>query len=545
VTRPRIWEAGDSALLLELDETIDTAVNARAIAIAATVRRDAVVGVRDVVSTYRSVAVHFDPLTVNIEAMQAAIERAADSAPADVAGTQIEVPVQYGGDAAPDLQEVAEFAGMSVDETIDLHAGTPYRVFMLGFLPGFAYMGPVDSRIAMPRRVSPRVRVPAGAVAIAGQQTGIYPRESPGGWRLIGRAGVRVFDAARPNPSLFAAGDVVRFVPTATLEWASAGSQLSPSSTLETPHERTFTVLRPGLFTTIQDAGRWGHQSEGVPVGGALDLVSHRVANALVDNESDAATLEVTLLGPEIRLEFDTVIAIAGADLGAQLDSRDVRLNTPTACRAGSVLRFVERRSGTRAYVAFDGGIDVPPVFGSRATSVVCGLGGIDGRALIAGDRVSLGRVRRSRSLDGLAGERRVDVGRGARLRVLPGPQRDFFPEEALERLCQAAFIVSPRSDRMGYRLEGARLARVERREMISDAAFAGGIQVPPSGDPILLMADRQTTGGYPQIATVITADLPLAGQLGPGDRIEFAICTRREAIAALVEQEAQLRALR
>jgi antagonist of KipI len=195
--------------------------------------------------------------------------------------------------------------------------------------------------------------------------------------------------------------------------------------------------------------------------------------------------------------------------------------------------------------VAFDGGIDVPPIFGSRATSVVCGLGGIDGRALIAGDRVPLGRIRRSSPLEGLLDEARVDVGRSVRLRVLPGPQRDFFLDEAFERLCQAAFIVSPRSDRMGYRLEGAHLARIERREMISDAAFAGGIQVPPSGDPILLMADRQTTGGYPQIATVITADLPLAGQLGPGDGVEFEVCTRREAIAALVEQEGQLRALR
>jgi antagonist of KipI len=546
VTQPRICEAGDSALLVELDETIGTAVNARAIAIAAALRRDALSGVRDVVSTYRSVAVHFDPLRVDVDTVRVAIDRAAASAPADVPGRRIEVPVQYGGEAGPDLPEVAAFAGIGVDEAIDLHAATAYRVFMLGFLPGFAYMGVVDARIAMPRRASPRLRVPAGAVAIAGEQTGVYPRESPGGWRLIGRAGVRVFDIARPEACLFAPGDVVRFVPTAHVD-AAAGGMPAPDRRAAAPG-RSFTVMRPGLFTTIQDEGRWGHQADGVPVGGALDLVSHRVANALVENDRDAATLEVTVLGPELRFDVDTLIAIAGADLCAHLDGRDVPLATPIVCTPGSVLRFRERRRGTRAYVAFDGGIDVPPVLGSRATSVVCALGGIDGRALIAGDRVALGPPRQPGALTRRSDERPVGVSPpsgDARLRVLPGPQRDFFLDEALERLCAGSFIVSPRADRMGYRLEGPRLVRVERREMISDAAFVGGIQVPPSGDPILLMADRQTTGGYPQIATVITADLPLAAQLGPGDRVEFEMCTRREALAALAAQEGRPGALR
>jgi len=540
-------EAGDSALLLELDETIDAGINARAIASAAAVRRDAPAGVRDVVSTYRSVAVHFDPLTADVDAIRTAIERAAGSAPAVVEGKQVDIPVQYGGEAGPDLAEVAAFARLEIEDAIDLHAGTPYRVFMLGFLPGFAYMGPVDARIAMPRRASPRVRVPAGSVGIGGQQTGVYPRESPGGWRLIGRAGVRVFDASRAQPCLVAPGDLVRFVRVAAVDSTAAEPMRSTAPARDRLHERWLTVLRPGLFTTIQDAGRWGHQGEGVPVGGALDLVSHRVANALVDNDSHAATLEVTVLGPEIRLETDTVIAIAGADLGAQIDGRDVRVNTPMACRAGSVLRFSGRVRGTRAYVAFDGGIDVEPVLGSRSTTVVCGLGGLDGRALAAGDRVPLGSPRPSRLLQSQRDEPLdfIATPQATRLRVLEGPQRDFFPDEAFERLYHATFTVSPRSDRMGYRLEGAPLARVETREMISDAAFAGGLQVPPSGDPILLMADRQTTGGYPQIATVITADLPFAGQLGPGDRVEFVPCTRREAIAALVTQEGRLHALR
>jgi len=544
VTAPRIREAGDSALLLELDDVIDARVNARAIAVAAAIGREAIAGVRDVVPTYRSVAVHFDPLIADVDAVRGAMERMSAAAADHVSGKTVEIPVQYGGEAGPDLDEVARFAGLSADAAAGVHAGAPYRVFMLGFLPGFAYMGSVDARIAMPRRATPRLRVPTGSVGIAGLQTGVYPRESPGGWRLIGRTSVRVFDAARADPCLFAPGDVVRFTPATTSDLEPAArSQTAEPTRSEAIGHRYVTVLRPGLFTTVQDRGRWGHQASGVPVGGAIDRVSHGVANALVGNETDAATLEVTLIGPEIRFESDAVMAIAGANLGARLDGAEVSLNAPVACRAGSVLRFGEHVAGSRAYVAFDGGIDVPPVLGSRATSALCALGGLEGRALVAGDRVPLGKPGRARRA------LHIDLppipSGGARLRVMPGPQHEFFPDEAFERLRRTRFVVTPRSDRMGYRLEGAQLPRLEGREMTSDAAFAGGIQVPSSGDPIMLMADRQTTGGYPQIATVITADLALAGQLGPGDWVEFEVCTRRDALAALIAQEGKLLALR
>jgi KipI family sensor histidine kinase inhibitor len=544
VTACVIREAGDSGLLLELDEIIDERINARAIAIAAMLRREQPRGVRDVVSTYRTVAVHFDPLTVDLEVVRAAMERASAAPAAGVTGKTVDVAVQYGGEVGPDLAEVAGFAGVSPEAAAAIHSDATYRVFMLGFLPGFAYMGSVDSTIAMPRRETPRVRVPAGSVGVAGLQTGVYPRESPGGWRLIGRTDARVFDARRAETCLFAPGDLVRFTPRDRLNFDHPDSTRAVRTAHGADHaSRHVTVVRPGLFTTIQDRGRWGHQSNGVPVGGALDRLSHRAANALVGNDAAAATLEVTLLGPEIRFESDTVIAIAGADLGARIDGSNLKVNTPVMCRSGAVLRFGERRSGTRAYIAIDGGIDVEPVLGSRATSVLCGLGGVDGRALTAGDRLPLGapirpgRVRR-------AIEAPPTPTGGARLRVLPGPHQDFFPDRALDHLQRTRFIVTPRSDRMGYRLDGARIPRLEGREMISDAAFAGGIQVPSSGDPILLMADRQTTGGYPQIATVITADLPLAGQLAPGDWIEFEVCGRREALSALVAQEGRLLAI-
>jgi antagonist of KipI len=287
-----------------------------------------------------------------------------------------------------------------------------------------------------------------------------------------------------------------------------------------------------------------------------MDVVSHRVANALVGNSRDAATLEATVIGPELRFEQATVVAVTGADLSASIDEATLPLNTPRSCAAGAVLRFGERRAGARGYIACDGGIAVPPVLGSRSTHVLSGLGGVDGRALAAGDRVPLGDSRTQGVLVGADHLRELRRGPdgfaerpGARLRVMRGPQDGCFDDAAFEILQRARFTVSPQSDRMGYRLNGAPIhykagSLETAAEMISDATFAGGLQVPRSGDPILLMADRQTTGGYPQIATVITADLPVAGQLAPGAWVEFELCTRQEAIAALIAQENRLRGL-
>jgi inhibitor of KinA len=217
----RIVPAGDSVVVVELEERIDPAVNARVIRLADRVLAAALPGVRDVVPTYRSVAVFFDPVRTDYRRLVGWLEREVDQP----GGARVEerlpisVPVCYGGELGPDLAAVAAFAGMSADEVVAAHAGAVYRVFMLGFVPGFAYMGVLDARIAMPRRATPRVRVPRGAVGIAGAQTGIYPAETPGGWQLIGRTPVEPFDAARPAPFLFRPGDAVRFVPIARAEF--------------------------------------------------------------------------------------------------------------------------------------------------------------------------------------------------------------------------------------------------------------------------------------------------------------------------------------
>ena len=543
---PLISDAGDSALLLSLGEVIDPGVNGRAIAIAAAVLREAIPGVRDVVPTFRSVALFFDPLATDVAAARAALERASAERGVIAERPVIEVPVSYGGEDGPDLGDVAAFAGCTPQDVIDRHASDTYRVFMLGFLPGFAYMGTVDPAIAAPRRDSPRLRVPAGAVGIAGRQTGIYPRESPGGWQLIGRTAVSVFEPARTPAALFAPGDRVRFVPVPA-DVVSGFSRTADQVRLKADTTRDgagphITVLRPGLLTTIQDEGRWGHQGSGVAVSGPMDAFAHRLANALVGNPRDAATLEATLMGPELRIEQPTVVAVTGGDLGVTLEKTDLPRNTAVHCEAGSVIRFGARRSGARAYVAFAGGIEVPGVLGSRATHVLSGLGGVEGRAVRAGDRLPLGEpasapVRRPAPRSAASGI--------ARLRVLPGPQDRYFPAGGLESIQRTRFTISAQSDRMGYRLvPESPIPLHATGDMISDVTFPGGLQIPPSGHPILLMADRQTTGGYPQIATVISADLPAAGQLAPGDSVEFQVCTRAESVAALIAREGKLLAI-
>jgi biotin-dependent carboxylase-like uncharacterized protein len=279
-----------------------------------------------------------------------------------------------------------------------------------------------------------------------------------------------------------------------------------------------------------------------------MDRVAHRVANAIVGNSADAATLEVTIVGPELRFDDRARIAIAGGDLHATLDGREAPLHARIDCPAGALLRFGERRHGSRAYIAVDGGIAVEPVLGSRSTHVLSGLGGINGRALMAGDRIPIGAENGRTQRQGGGADLKVGPyednteASGARLRITPGPQVDRLGDSVLDALQRTRFTISPQSDRMGYRLTGtAALPALHTDDMISDAALIGGLQVLPSGHPILLMADRQTTGGYPQVAVVIAADLSRAAQLAPGDWIEFELCSRSDAVAALRAQEAPL----
>ncbi len=310
------------------------------------------------------------------------------------------------------------------------------------------------------------------------------------------------------------------------------------------PSAASIIVVKPGMLTTVQDEGRWGLQARGVPVAGPMDPVSHRLANALVGNARDAAVLEITLVGPELEFDDERLVAVTGAAFDLWLDGRPVPHNAPFRAAAGSRLRFGERRIGARAYFAVGGGIAVAPTLGSRATHLISAMGGLGGRAIRARDRLPLGRATGVPSAAGQSSPIVPLPDRHARIRVLPGPQTEHFSSEALDALQSARYVIAQDSDRMGFRLEGPRLAHWRGADIISDATPLGVLQVPASGQPILLMADRQTTGGYPKLATVIAADIPVAGQLGPADTIAFAVCTPREALSALIAQERALMAV-
>jgi biotin-dependent carboxylase-like uncharacterized protein len=298
----------------------------------------------------------------------------------------------------------------------------------------------------------------------------------------------------------------------------------------------SLTVVRPGMLTTVQDLGRWGYQVNGVPVAGPMDAYSHGLANRLVGNLTSAAALEVTLMGPELEAKAEIECAVAGATFALATGDRTLPMHAPFTLRAGDRLRFGTRSAGARATLAVRGGIDVPPVFGSRATSLISGMGAFGGRALRAGDVLPIAPVA-TLVTPGVAGQSFVPLPLphgGARLRVVAGPQEGFFTPLAYRTFFGSRYVITPASNRMGYRLEGPRLEHAGRADMLSDATPIGSIQVPASGQPILLMADRQTTGGYPKIGVVISADLPLAGQLAPGDWLEFVPCTREAAVEAL-----------
>ena len=303
-------------------------------------------------------------------------------------------------------------------------------------------------------------------------------------------------------------------------------------------------IRSPGLLTTVQDSGRYGYQHLGVPVAGPMDAVSYRVANAAVGNPSSSAALEVTLVGPEIEFRQPARFAVAGASFPLRLDGVTITPDAPVAAAAGQRLTFGPRRQGARAYLAVAGGVDVPAMLGSRATHLGSRTGGLHGRALRAGDVLPIGTAERLAPRSRQVRSPLPLPDGGVPVRVVLGPHDAHFEPGVVDAFLTTRYFVTPQSDRMGYRLRGAPLPRRAEGHLLSMATPFGAIQVPPRGEPIVLMADRQTAGGYPRMGTVITADLPLVGQLAPGDWIEFEACDRATALRALVQLERALLAL-
>jgi antagonist of KipI len=333
----------------------------------------------------------------------------------------------------------------------------------------------------------------------------------------------------------------------AQADGTAAGEQLGA---LATP--ASFKVLKPGLFSSFQDLGRHGFQQLGVPVGGVMDELSHRLANRLVGNADEEATLEITQMGPTLRFTAEATIACCGAELSPSIDGLALPLDTPTRLRAGATLVFGRRLSGVRCYLAVRGGYALQPVMGSCSTYERAGYGGHAGRALRKGDVLGLKLAQPPADHAGSAPGARAVAAFQSRwlepgdtpIRVMPGREWAQFSVQAQRSLLSGRYRVGALSDRMGYRLEGEPLPRRVAGDLVSEAVCFGTMQVPSDGQPIVLMAEHQTTGGYPRIAQVASVDLPRLAQYGPGDVLWFDMISIEAAQALLLARARELRAL-
>ncbi|MED1266535.1 biotin-dependent carboxyltransferase family protein [Bacillus mycoides] len=318
-------------------------------------------------------------------------------------------------------------------------------------------------------------------------------------------------------------------------------------------------ILHAGMFTTVQDLGRFHYQQYGVPVGGAMDKSALRMINMLVGNEENEAGLEITIMGPKLLIKKTTLLAIGGADMEPLLNGERIPLWRPILAEEGSMLCLGKAKSGCRAYVTFAGGINIDRTMGSKSTYIRAALGGIEGRMLKKGDyfQIGTGAEVASRFIQNLQEEKRIKTKwaicnnalpkykKHPILRVITDFEYDQFTEESIKSFFSKEYKVSNYADRMGYRLDGDVLNRVEEIEILSSPVTFGTIQVPNGGQPIILMADRQTTGGYPRIGNVISVDLPLLAQLKPGDYVTFEKITMEEAAQLYIKQETSMSLLK
>lgn len=502
--------------LADLDETL---------ALLDSLQAEPIEGVEEIVPAARTLLVQFRPGAISREALVARIARRDTSRRAAREGRLVEIPVHYNGE---DLAEVAQRLGIGVDELIRRHGERDYSVAFTGFAPGFAYLtGGAEFRV--PRRETPRTRIPAGAVALAGEFSGVYPQASPGGWQIIGVTPLKMWDLSRDEPALLRPGYRVRFKDIGPLP-----AQGLPPPEAEAPSSATvpstadhLEIVSPGLQSLLQDLGRPGRASQGVSASGALDRSALRAANRAVGNDPSTACVETLLGGLSLVCHGRAVVAVSGAPAALTLLTRDGRQlpaehHRPLALEDGDRLSLGAPQRGLRSYLAVRGGFAVAPVLGSLSRDTLAQVGPAP---LAAGDKLGIAATAGNASVSlheapAFALPTRQDV---ITLDVVMGPRSDWFTDEALERLGTQLWEVTAQSDRVGIRLAGEQpLTRCNHAELPSEGTALGAIQVPASGQPVLFLADHPLTGGYPVIAAVAPHHLDLAGQIPSGARIRF-----------------------
>jgi KipI family sensor histidine kinase inhibitor len=452
-----------------------------------------------------------------------------------------QIPVRYDGE---DLAEVAKCIGTTVEEVIRLHSESEYRVAFLGFAPGFPYLLGLREVLNVPRKALPRLKVPAGSVAIAGFQTGIYPVESPGGWQLLGRTPVELFAPGRDPTCWLKPGDRVRFKALSE----PRAFQQKKAVLRDWPGDSLVEILAPGMFSTLQDFGRTGMAHLGISRGGAADPLALRIGNQILGNSSQAAAIEMTASGLKLRFLKDAWFCLAGADAPSTLDGRPLEVWSAVQAYRGQTLE-VGALAKMRTYLCVRGGFGAEVVLASRSTFVNGGWGGFAGRELRAGDILSAENMivgepsYRSRSLF----LRRLYNEDHGVLHVTRGPQWDWFSDAAKGTFLENQFEVSNDVNRLGLRLIGPNLeyaVNARASEMLSEGVAAGAIQVSPSGVPMILFCEQTTTGGYPKIVNICSNDVFRLGQLKPGDKLRFKEIEREEAWRTAREFEETLQSM-
>ena len=536
---PRYLSAGDAGLVVELGTEIDAAVNDAVVALAAALEARALPGIREIVPTYRSLLVQYDPVTLARRDLIAAV--GACWPPQPVAGsarTHWRVPVLYGGKAGEDLPAVAALHGLTEDEVVRIHSGASYRVYMLGFAPGSPTSADCPRAFTPAGAPTPgRRRRPAASPSAASRQRSRR--------RCRSRAAGTCWDARRCAPTtrpeapcrscsrLATSCASSPFPPSISTRSAPPRRREIPSPSGSPPMGDALRIIEPGPFSTVQDFGRLGWQRFGISASGALDVPSMMLANALAGNPPGTAVIETTATGPVILIEAQACrFGYAGMDARLLLNGVPVPAGRSIDCVAGDRISFRGGNGGMRGYIAVQGGFALAPVLGSLSTHTRSGIGGLSGRALRAGDVLPLAAASPAGPARGIP-DVALRLPPHREVRVVPGPQDDFFTPEAMRIFLSETYTVSHRADRMGMQLDGPALTHAAGFNIVSDGIVNGSIQVPGHGRPVILLADRQTTGGYPKIATVIEPDLGLLAQMRPGTHLRFRALAPDEAEAA------------
>lgn len=485
-------------------------------------------GVTELIPAARTVLLSFDPTRTSAETLTDAVRGLGHTESVSDTAREVTIDVRYDGD---DLAEVADLLSVSPAEVINRHQAATWQVAFAGFAPGFGYLAGDDELFDVPRRSSPRTRVPVGSVALAGEFTGVYPRSSPGGWQLIGRTDAKLWDLDRQPSALFVPGTIVKFAEAGReiVDVAAEDSAAGAEASADVSH--SLEVLRPGLQLLIQDLGRPGFASMGVSAAGAADRTALTAANRLVGNAETAAGLESFGGAVLLRCTGDGVAAATGATGTITVTAVDGTVLTPRlgvafALADGDELELGPTERGVRRYFAVRGGIAVETALDSSSADTLAGLGPA---AVDKGTTVGVHDPRTAPHLVDPTPTQPRDLpqaGETVMLSVTLGPREDWFTEAGIETLLSQEWTVTHESDRVGLRLNGeVPLERARTGELPSEGAVTGALQVPPNGQPVLFGPDHPLTGGYPIIASV--DDVDLAAQLPPGAKLRFTTSAR------------------